>query len=179
MNRKIIIGLSVVLFGALIVIGVQQYQLYQTKQFSPAEKAFYRTDRIEIEVNYSRPSKKGREIFGRLVPYGEWWRTGANEATQISLSRDVQFETGRLRAGDYSIITIPNETEWIVIFNERIPEWGTSYYPESDVLRVTAPVQNLPEVIEFFTIDFTEEDGHPAMIFAWDQIKVTVPFDVL
>ena len=133
-----------------------------------------------IQISYSRPSKKGRVIFGDLVPYGQWWRTGANEATQMTLSNDIVFnDNDVLPAGKYSIVSIPNEKEWTIIFNGKVPDWGTNYSPEFDALRVTAAVQELPDEVEFFTIDFTEENGEPRLILAWDQTKVSVRFRVL
>ena len=175
--------LKFILLGAVLIVGGvfgwQQYRLYQTKQFSPAEKAIYKTSEIYVEVDYCRPSKAGREIFGDLVPYGRWWRTGANEPTQIELSRDVSFSGSILQAGLYSVVTIPEKDTWTIVFNNRIPDWGTFYFPKDDELRVEATVESLPEAVELFTIDFSEENGSPTMIFAWDLVKVSVPFQVL
>ena len=176
-KAKLIIVVLFVAIGAYF--GWDQYQLYQTKQYSPADKAIYETSQIYVEVDYCRPSKAGRVIFGELVPYGRWWRTGANEPTQIELSRDVSFSGSVLKAGLYSIITIPEENSWTIVFNNRIPDWGTYYFPKDDELRVTANVESLPEAVEQFTIDFSEQDGMPTMIFAWDTVKVAVPFEVL
>jgi len=179
MNRKLS---AAILFLAVIVggiVAVQQYQLYQTKKYSPAETASYNNNAVNIEITYSRPFKKDREIFGDLVPFNEWWRTGANEATTIRLSRDVSFSGDVLKAGYYSLVTFPGKTQWQIVFNSIIPDWGTDYFPASDVLRVDAKVEELPQVVEQFTIDFSEEDGSPVLIIAWDRTKVTTPFKVL
>lgn len=161
-------------------LGVQQHLLYQTKKYSPEALAEYNSAQVMIQIAYSRPSKKDRNIFGDLVPYGQWWRTGANEPTQMTLSNDIVFnENDVLAAGKYSIVSIPNEREWTVIFNSKIPDWGTDYFPEFDALRVQGPVEALPGEVEFFTIDFTEVNGKPQFIFAWDKTKVSVPFRVL
>ena len=179
MKRKLSI---VILIVAVIVSGIvafQQYRLYLTKQYSPIEHAVYNNNSINIEIAYSRPFKKDRVIFGDLVPYGEWWRTGANEATTIRLSRDISFSGQILKAGLYSVVTFPDKNEWDIVFNRRIPDWGTSYFPEEDVLKVKAKVEALPEVVEQFTIDFSEENGSPVLIIAWDKTKVTTPFSVL
>lgn len=179
MNRRVTLIFGAIIFTLLLIIGVNQYRLYQTKQFSPEEMAEYVNSDIAIKVFYNRPSKKDRVIFGDLVPYGQWWRTGANEATQIELSRDIEFEGGNLlTAGKYSLVTIPNPDEWEVIFNSKIPDWGTDYFPEFDILRVKGTVEKLSEPVEFFTIDFTEENGQPRLTMAWDDTKVTVPFRV-
>ncbi len=179
MSRKIKIFILVVILGVGLKIGWDQYQLFKTKQFSPAAKAIYETAQIYIEVDYSRPHKAGRVIFGDLVPYGRWWRTGANEPTQIELSRDISFSGSVLKAGLYSVVTIPEADSWTIVFNNRIPDWGTFYFPKDDELRVTAFVETLPQEVEQFIIDFSEEDGIPTMIFAWDRVKVAVYFNVL
>lgn len=179
MNKRAIYILGALLFLVLAIVGFNQYRLYQTKKYSPEETAEYISSDIAVRVFYNRPSKKGRVIFGDLVPYGKWWRTGANEATQIELSRDIEFESGKvLSAGKYSMVTIPNPDQWEIIFNSKIPDWGTEYYPEFDVLRVSGTVQSLPQTVEFFTIDFIEENGRPLLTMAWDNTKVTVPFSV-
>lgn len=179
MNRKIVIALAAVVVVIGGYYGIQQYNLYQTKKFSPWQMVTFDNGSVLVEVGYCRPYMRGREIFGDLVPYGKWWRTGANEATQIELSRDLKFSSGILKAGLYSLVTIPDREEWTIVFNNRLPEWGTDYYPKEDEMRVKAPVELLPEQVEQFTIDFSEEDGHPTLIFAWDHTKVTVPFEVL
>ena len=180
MSKRVIYIVGVVIIALLAIIAVQQYMLYQTKQYSPESTAQYTSSDVNIKVTYSRPSKKGREIFGDLVPFGKWWRTGANEPTVIEVSRDIVFgEDQRLPAGKYSLITMPDASSWTVIFNSQIPDWGTDYFPESDIVNVTARLENLPDVVELFTIDFTEDNGTPALILAWDHTKVTVPFSVL
>ncbi len=180
MNKRLIYAVGAIVFIVLLIIGINQYRLHQTKQFSPEDTAEYINSDISIRVFYNRPSKKGRKIFGYLVPFGQWWRTGANEATQIELSRDIQFTNGSvLKAGNYSMVTIPNSNDWEVIFNSRIPDWGTEYYPEYDVANVKGTLEKLPQTVEFFTIDFTEDRGEPRLTMAWDDTKVTVPFIVL
>lgn len=180
MSKRIIYIFGGIIFALLAIIGIQQYQLYQTKQYSPESTVQYTSTDVNIKVTYSRPSKKGREIFGNLVPYGQWWRTGANEPTMIELSRDISFGgTNILKAGRYSIVTVPGESEWEVIFNSKIPDWGTKYSPEFDAIHVKGTVESLPDVVELFTIDFTDNNGSPTMIFAWDKTKVSVPFRTL
>ena len=168
------------MFLTLAIIGGREFMLYETKKYSPEALAEYNSAQVMIQIAYSRPAKKGRVIFGDLVPYGKWWRTGANEATQMTLSNDIVFNANEvLPAGKYSIVTIPNKKEWTIIFNAKIPDWGTDYSPEFDVLRVVTPVEALPGEVEHFTIDFTEENSEPRLILAWDQTKVSVPFKVL
>ena len=180
MSKRVVYIFGGIIFLLLAIIGFQQYRLYQTKQYSPESTVQYTNSDINIRVTYSRPSKKGRDIFGELVPYNQWWRTGANEPTRIQLSRDISFgDNVKLEAGKYSIVTIPGEHEWTIIFNTKIPDWGPEYYPENDAARIKAKVESLPEIVELFTIDFTEENDHPTLILAWDKTKISVPFSVL
>jgi len=179
MKKKLSIATLVLAVIVGAIVAYQQIRLYKTKQYSPVENATYKNDAINIEITYSRPYKNEREIFGALVPYNQWWRTGANEATTIELSRDISFAGETLKAGFYSLVTFPGEASWQIVFNKKIPDWGTSYFPEEDVLRVEGKVEALPEVVEQFTIDFSEENGSPVLIIAWDKTKVTTPFSVL
>lgn len=126
------------------------------------------------EVSYSQPSKRGREIFGKLVPYGEIWRTGANASTDITLNKDVTIDGKELKAGTYAIFTIPQEKEWTVIFNSVPQQRGASEYEKNkdkNVLEVKAPVTKLPAVQEKFTINLSNN----ALSFEWDDVKVSLP----
>ncbi|MFY0591500.1 DUF2911 domain-containing protein [Roseivirga sp.] len=179
MSRRLIVIFGSIIVILLAIIAIQQYQLYLTKQYSPESTSQFTNSEVNIRVTYSRPSKNGRVIFGNLVPYGKWWRTGANETTEIELSRDILFTNNQLLpAGKYSLVTIPEKNEWTIIFNTKIPDWGTDYFPEFDAARVNGKVESLPGVVELFTIDFTEKNGNPALILAWDNTKVSVPFTV-
>jgi len=129
-------------------------------------------DEAIIRVIYSRPHVKGREIFGGLVPYGKVWRTGANEATEIKVYRDIEIGGKPLKAGTYSLFTVPDEKEWTIIFNSDLDYWGAySYNEDHDVLRITARAQKKEEPVEAFSIRF---DDH-AMRMAWDRTLVEVP----
>jgi hypothetical protein len=131
-----------------------------------------------IRVTYGRPSKNGRAIFGKLVPFNQVWRTGANEASEIKFYEDLTFAGQKVKAGAYSLFTIPGENEWTIILNSDLDYWGAySYNAKNDVLRVTAAVTSLAEAIENFTIQFESKgDNEGAMKLAWDNTLVTVPF---
>lgn len=137
----------------------------------PGEKAVAR-------VIYSRPRKGEREVFGKLVPYGEVWRTGANEATEIKFYQDVVFGGKKVKAGTYSLFTIPGEKEWTVILNTGLDYWGAySYNLKSDVVRVTAPVAQSTDDVEHFSIAFGDKGAKSAVMkMAWDNTAVEVPF---
>jgi len=137
---------------------------------SPPDQITKEINGKSITIDYSQPSKKGREIFGGLVDYGKVWRTGANEASWVEFSKDVEVNGEKIAAGKYSFFTIPGEEEWTIIFNENWNQWGAYNYDESkDVLRVKAPAQD-SDFTEKFTISFDDE-GIVAMM--WDTTKVS------
>ena len=127
--RKIVFIIGLIL--ALLALGYV-INLRYTKSFSPEDIASYNSNGININVYYCQPSKKGRLIFGSgenaLVPYGEIWRTGANEATEIEFSKAVKVNGKQLEAGRYTLFTIPDETSWTVIFNNELDQWGAFTY---------------------------------------------------
>lgn len=133
-----------------------------------------------IRVIYSRPQKNGRVIFGKQTPFGKVWRTGANEATEIKFYQDVHFAGNKVKAGTYSLFTIPGEKAWTIILNSDLDYWGAySYTEKNDVLRVTVPAIEQSTVIENFTIQFyNKTDKQGVMKFAWDKTLVEVPFIV-
>lgn len=135
----------------------------------------------DIELEYSRPNKKGRVIFGGLVPYNELWRTGANENTTIKLGDDVEINGKTLPKGKYAIYTIPNIDNWEIIFYSDSDNWGTpKEWNESKVaLRTLVPVQNLPASVETFIIginNLSDNSGH--LQLAWDQTLIDLKFNV-
>ena len=134
------------------------------------------TEPLLARVIYSRPQKGSRTVFGELVNYNEIWRLGANEATEIELYRDVKIGDRKLSKGKYTIYALVNPTEWTVIFNKETDTWGAfKYDAKKDVLRVSAPVQKMSEPSDAFTIFFDKAAGGANMIFAWDDVKVTLP----
>ncbi|WP_121353744.1 DUF2911 domain-containing protein [Flavisolibacter nicotianae] len=156
---------------------------------SPMDMSYYPANypvlRIQDKANeplvarviYSRPQKEGRTIFGGLVEYGQVWRLGANEATELELYRDVKVKDKKLPKGRYTLYAIPTETQWTIIFNKDTDIWGAFKYDQKkDVLRVDVPVQKSPTVVEPFTLSFNKSTNGADMIMAWDEAMVTVPF---
>ncbi len=127
-----------------------------------------------VRITYSRPAKKEREIFGKLIPYNEVWRTGANEATEIKFYKDVTIQGKKVKAGTYSLFTIPNANEWTIIINSDVDFWGAySYNQANDILRVTVPVKKSEEVIENFSIQLSKVNSSEALVrLAWDTTLV-------
>jgi len=132
-----------------------------------------------IRVTYSRPLKKDRNVFGKLVKFDEVWRTGANEATEIKLYQDVKFGGKKLKAGSYALFSIPGETEWVIIFNSELDYWGAfNYKEENDILRINVKPIESQKTIEAFTIQFEEKMDHSGVMYlAWDTTIVEVPFE--
>jgi len=147
---------------------------------SPPSTLKQRVGVTDIEINYSRPSVKGRKIFGGLVPYGEVWRTGANNATKISFSTPVKINGTQLPAGSYELFSIPGEQEWTVIFHKPMSQWGAyTYDPKNDVARVTVKPIATPPSVETFSIAMTElRDESATLYFAWDRTRVPMKLEV-
>ena len=138
---------------------------------------------LKVKVFYNRPYKKGRDIFGDLVPYGEVWRTGANEATTFEVNKDILIDGTLLKSGTYTLWTIPNPDSWKVIFNEKMYTWGIDLTtkeaardPEYDVLTLEVPVNKNLSPIEQFTIYFDDQQNLNVMFLAWDQTVIAIPF---
>ena len=166
--------------GFLALCGVQIFKLY-TKQFSPERVVTYTDAGFDLAVSYSAPYKKGRVIFGGLVPYGQVWRTGANEATTFSCDTELSIDGEELPAGEYTLWTIPDDEEWQVIFNKGDYLWGINpdgspqYDPGQDVLTARAPVINQANSIEQFNIYFSGSADTAFLQLEWDHTRVKVP----
>jgi hypothetical protein len=147
---------------------------------SPAATVKQRVGLTDIEVIYSRPGVKGREIFGGLVPFDQVWRTGANTATKISFSTDVTLNGTAIPAGHYELFTIPGRDEWTVIIHQDVSEWGAfTYDAKKDVARFTAKPVALAEPVESFTIGFNDlRDESATLNLSWDQTRVPVKIEV-
>jgi len=129
-----------------------------------------------IRVLYSRPSKKGREIFGVLEQFDKVWRLGANENTEIDLFHPVTIGDKKIKPGRYSLFAIPSKESWTIIVNKQTDRWGAFNYDETkDVVRVTVPVTKLEKPLEVLSVVFTERAGGTNMIIAWDTTQVSVP----
>jgi len=149
---------------------------------SPHDIVYFRTNKIsppQIKVLYGRPLKDNREIFGSLIPFGEVWRVGANEATEIKFYEDVMFGDQKVKAGAYILYGIPGEKEWTLILSSNIDVWGSDDYQEKyDIARVKAKVSRA-ESIEAFSIGFKDKSKYVNMILGWDSTRVTLPITLL
>ena len=109
------------------------------------------------------------------MPYGEVWRTGANEATIFDVKQDIKVSDKTLKAGKYTLWTIPNVDKWTIILNSETGQWGTNYDEKKDVVRVDVPVGKSAEMMEQFKIDFAAAATGAEMILRWDNTEVKVP----
>lgn len=149
-------------------------------RMSPLEIVTVKYESTYIKVTYGRPHKKGREIFGDLVPYGKVWRTGANEATEITLTKDIIINKHRLKAGTYTMFTIPEEDKWKVVFNSDLGQWGTyNYNPDKNILEIYAEVSELDVTHEPFTIEFQIQDDKTNLLMMWDKTKASFTINFL
>jgi len=181
MNRKVII-VSLLLVGIVaIVFGTRAIMRMNTKKHSPVDKASITTDDLSIIIIYCRPYKKDRLIFGdanqgALQPYGNYWRLGANEATTIETSRDIQFGSKKLPKGRYSMYAFPDRSEWTIGVNAEADRWG---YAEpnhkNDLLQVKVPVHYLDDPVEQFLIKFNTSNQEINLQFTWDTSQVSIP----
>lgn len=131
----------------------------------------------KVTLNYSRPLVNGRQIFGGLVPYNEIWRTGANSATTITFTDEVNFGGTNVAAGTYALFTIPGKTEWTVVLNKAAKQWGSYNHKDADdVVRVKVKPTKTASKVEAFTIQFNNvTPGKLDLNIAWDDTQVNVP----
>lgn len=181
MNRILIRTLKVVGVVILILAVVLFILRKITKSHSPEDTVTYEANGLKMEVFYNRPYKKGREIFGGLVPYDTVWRTGANEATTFSTNKDILVDGSLLEAGKYTLWSIPEKDSWKVIFNTHMYPWGINIDeqayrdPQYDALVLELPTHQLSKTLEQFTIYFEKKNDLIFMVLAWDKTKIEVP----
>ncbi len=178
-----LISLSVIAVG-LSIYAVTVEDIF-SKRLSPKDIVRFELNDTRLEVFYNRPYKKGREVFGALVPYNQVWRTGANEATTFTTNKDLMIEGKLIPKGEYTLWTIPRDTSWEVIFNTKQYPWGVDEQmrpmrePQFDLLEVDEPVHLLNKSVEQFTIAFDNTTDDLKMTLAWDRTKIEVPMTIM
>ncbi|WP_046744378.1 DUF2911 domain-containing protein [Kordia zhangzhouensis] len=169
------------LLACFLAAGISVQAQIETPQPSPSAKIEQTVGLTDVTVEYSRPSMRGRKIFGDLVPYGELWRTGANANTKITFSDDVTIGGKSVKAGTYAIFTKPMAKSWEVLLYSDTSNWGTpSEWDDSKVVaKTTVQVNMMPYATESFTINIGNLSNRGADIeFSWDKVLVIVPFAV-
>ncbi|WP_336514587.1 DUF2911 domain-containing protein [Pollutibacter soli] len=132
----------------------------------------------KITVTYGRPHKRGREIFGGIVPYDSLWRTGANGPTTIGFEKDIRFGKTTVPKGTYSVYTIPKPNEWLMILSSDLSGWPTNPDRTKDLYRISIPVKKGTVVQEVFTIELNETKSGGQIIFSWDNVIATADFNI-
>ena len=182
MIRKVLLfNLSLLLTGMLLSEGAFAQEALKPRP-SPLEMVTFKYEDTYIKITYSRPHKRGREVFSEngLAPYNQVWRTGANEATELTVTKAIKIGDHKLEAGTYSIFSIPKENSWTIILNEELGQWGSyRYNAEHDVLRFDVPVKNTETAYEPFTIEFDQEKNGVNLLMMWDQSQVSIPITFL
>ncbi|MEL4308483.1 DUF2911 domain-containing protein [Joostella sp. CR20] len=165
---------------ALLAINFASAQI-TTPQPSPTSKLEQKVGLTDVTVAYSRPSMRGRAVFGDLVPYGEIWRTGANQNTIVTFSDDVKIGGSTVKKGSYALYTKPNQGSWEVYFYTDTNNWGNpEKWDDSKVAaKLTAETYQLPFEVETFTIDVDNLTNNGASLgILWENTYVEVPFEV-
>ena len=172
------------IIGVLILAFVGYVAYMLANPVSPKETVGYNSDDLSLEVVYSRPYKKDRLIFGpeekgALVPFGKYWRTGANAATTFETSSDILFNGGKLPAGKYALFTFPYEDSWTVTLNSESDVFFAVSQPDTklDVLKTSVDVEALEKPLEQFTIEFSKDSLGVNMSMAWDKAVVSIPIN--
>ena len=131
-----------------------------------------------VSINYGRPSMRGRPIMGSLVPFGQVWRTGANEATTLVTSKPLMFGSTMVPAGTYTLYTIPGKDGWKLVINKQTGQWGTEYKQDQDLARVDMKVEALSTPVEQFTIKLVPGGTGATLRLEWEKTAASVPFMV-
>ncbi len=146
--------------------------------FSPRDTSREDANGAHLWIDYGRPSVRGREIFGKVVPYGEIWRTGANAATQIGFDKPIAFGGTVVPAGKYTLWTIPGKDSWTLLINSETGQWGTEHKPEKDLYKIPMSVSSKDGVTEKFFIHIADENGKGQIHFVWDKTVLAVDYAV-
>ncbi|WP_338733289.1 DUF2911 domain-containing protein [Mangrovimonas cancribranchiae] len=170
----------------LVAVGVFLYSYFiddslLNKRLSPKDTVSFAKNDLKLQVFYNRPSKRGRDIFGGLVPYKKVWRTGANEATTFETNQALNIKGDSLPVGKYTLWTIPNDSTWHVMFNSKQYPWGVDMEmnpmrdPNFDLINIEVPVEKINTTVEQFTIGFDNALDDLSLTMVWDNVKIAVP----
>ncbi len=166
--------LAIAFASALLCFSQVDAQSIPFPQPSPGTNISQNFATSKIELNYSRPSARGRKVFGDVVPFGKFWRTGANSATVITFGEDVTINGTEVKAGKYGLLSFPNATEWIIVLTKDLTVSSEdAYKQENDVARFTVKTENLNDYVETFTIEFTNmRNDKVDIMLKWENTAV-------
>lgn len=180
--KRILILLAIVALG-LFLYSVFVENIF-SQRLSPKDSAKIELNDLEIEIEYNRPSKRDRDVFGALVPFDKVWRTGANEATTLKTNTDLIIDGMLLKKGKYTVWTVPMKGKWKVMLNAKQYKWGVDekmkpmWDPNYDAMQFEVPTQQIDTTVEKFTIAFDNKTGHLKLTMAWDTTLIEVPLEV-
>lgn len=163
--------------NAVFAIGAAVVALQASAQVSsPPATADVTLKGKQIEIKYGRPSMRGRKIMGELVPYGQVWRTGANEATSLVTPVDLNIGGTNVPAGKYTLFTLPSEGAWKLIVNKETGQWGLTYHHDQDLARIGMEKSKTPQPVEQFTISWKKKSENTAdLVLEWENTHLSVP----
>lgn len=178
MKKKILIGILavIVLLGAAYA-----YLSYRNRSLSPPGKETLTVGGLTVSVSYSRPSVRGRLVFGTeqqdaLQPYGKYWRLGANESTEIAFNRDILFNNIPVKADTLRMYAIPGPDSFEIVLNSELGKWGAfEPNPDLDLVRTQVPAEKTSTLVEQYTISLKPADQGINMIFEWSDTRFVVP----
>ncbi len=177
--RKYVVGVSIAAGAGLLsfLVGMQQDP---SKRASPPATAEITLAGKKVKIDYGRPSMRGRKIFGELVPYGQVWRTGANEATHLTTEAALEIGGAQVPAGKYTLYTLPAEAEWKLIINKQTGQWGTEYDQKQDFARIDMKLERIEIPIEQFLISFLPKGSDGATLrLDWEKTRAQVEIQVV
>lgn len=173
--RQRAFAMAVSLAFLLATASPAQQKEDKSKRPSPPGTAEVTLKGKKITLDYSRPSMRGRKIMGGLVPYGEVWRTGANEATTLKTEVALNIGGAKVPAGTYTLWTLPSEGTWKLIINKQTGQWGTEYHQDQDLVRVDMQKSQIQQPVEQFTISFDKKSEDTAnLVMDWENTRVSV-----
>jgi hypothetical protein len=143
----------------------------------PAQAQCKFSDGKTITVDYSSPRVNGRKVFGALVPYGQVWRTGANEATTFVTDTNLTVGGKDVPAGNYTLFTVPDKDKWVVVISKKTGEWGIPYPEGEDLTRADMNVAKTASPVENFTIGFDQTGGKCTLQISWENTVASAEFD--
>ena len=172
------------IFCLLLSAQISFSQNLEVPTLSPITEITQEVALTKVNLSYSRPSAKGRKVFGELVPFGEVWRTGANASTKLTFTQDVSIEGNALKAGTYALYTIPGEKEWTIIIHTNTKHRsiaGDTYKQSEDAFRFNVKPAKIPNFVETFTLQFTDITTNSCNLkISWEntEVKFNIEFDV-
>jgi Protein of unknown function (DUF2911) len=168
------------IFVALAALAVALTAFGQGRVLSPPTTTSVTIQGKKITIDYGAPSARGRKVMGRLVPYGEVWCTGANDATTLTTEADLDINGLKVPKGSYTLWTLPNKTEWLLIINKQTGQWHTEYNEDRDLGRVKINFKSLPSPVETLQIQLSSAGGDKGnLAIRWENTEAWAPITVV